>query len=192
LLRRTVRPGDRVLCKASRRVALDRSSIAWSPNSAAVGAARRAMGGARLTAMIHWLAPWLFSDDVCRLLGYISFRAAGAAVTAFLLAILFGPRVIALAAQLGVGERIDGTGSAEARGAARHKRGTPTMGGLFVIGAHPVLVQCAVAALRRAQPVLVAGIVLSPDSRRSASGTTGSSCTTARSAASASARSRVR
>lgn len=85
--------------------------------------------------MIHWLAPWLFSEDLARLLGYISFRAAGAAVTAFLLAILLGPRVIAWLRRLGVGERIDGTGSATLEQMHAHKRGTPTMGGVFVIGA---------------------------------------------------------
>jgi phospho-N-acetylmuramoyl-pentapeptide-transferase len=91
--------------------------------------------------MIHWLAPWLFSDDVCRLLGYISFRAAGAAVTAFLLAILIGPRVIAWLRNLGVGERIDGTGSQKLEEMHAHKRGTPTMGGVFILGA--ILVSCA-------------------------------------------------
>ncbi|MBM4059580.1 MAG: phospho-N-acetylmuramoyl-pentapeptide-transferase [Planctomycetes bacterium] len=84
--------------------------------------------------MIHWLAPWLFSDDVCRLFGYISFRAAGAAVTAFLFAVLFGPRVIAWLSRQGVGERIDGTGSQRLEALHAHKKGTPTMGGLFVVG----------------------------------------------------------
>jgi phospho-N-acetylmuramoyl-pentapeptide-transferase len=85
--------------------------------------------------MIHWLAPWLFSEDMCRLFGYISFRAAGAAVTAFLLAIVFGPRVIAWLRNLGIGERIDGTGSQTLETLHAHKRGTPTMGGLFIVAA---------------------------------------------------------
>lgn len=85
--------------------------------------------------MIHWLAPWLFSEDVCRLFGYVSFRAAGAAVTAFLLAIVFGPRVIAWLKGLGIGERIDGTGSQKLEAMHAHKRGTPTMGGVFIVGA---------------------------------------------------------
>lgn len=85
--------------------------------------------------MIHWLAPWLFSADLCRLFGYISFRAAGAAVTAFLLAIVLGPAVIRWLGNLGIGERIDGTGSKQLEAMHAHKRGTPTMGGLFVIGA---------------------------------------------------------
>ena len=85
--------------------------------------------------MFHWLAPWLLSDDLCRLVGYISFRAAGAAVTAFLLAIVFGPRVIAWLQRQGVGERIDGTGSKTLEELHAHKRGTPTMGGVFIIAA---------------------------------------------------------
>jgi phospho-N-acetylmuramoyl-pentapeptide-transferase len=85
--------------------------------------------------MIHWLAPYLFSEDVCRLLGYISFRAAGAAVVAFLLAVIVGPSVIAWLKNVGIGERIDGTGSVKLEALHAHKRGTPTMGGLFIIGA---------------------------------------------------------
>ena len=83
--------------------------------------------------MLYWLAPWLFSEDVCRLFGYISFRAAGAVVTAFLFAVLAGPAVIRWLANLGVGERIDGTGSARLEELHAHKRGTPTMGGLFIV-----------------------------------------------------------
>lgn len=84
--------------------------------------------------MIHWLAPHLFSEDVCRLLGYISVRAGAAAVTAFLLAIVIGPLVIRWLAGLGVAERIDGTGSVKLEELHKDKVGTPTMGGLFVIG----------------------------------------------------------
>ncbi|MFY9340954.1 MAG: phospho-N-acetylmuramoyl-pentapeptide-transferase [Planctomycetota bacterium] len=84
--------------------------------------------------MIHWLAPWLLSEDLCRLLGYISVRAAGAVITAFLLAVVLGPRVIAWLSSLGIGERIDGTGSARLEAMHAHKQGTPTMGGLFVVG----------------------------------------------------------
>jgi phospho-N-acetylmuramoyl-pentapeptide-transferase len=91
--------------------------------------------------MIHWLAPFLFSEDVCRLLGYVSVRAAGAAVTAFLLAILFGPRVIAWLRQLGIRERTDDTGSKKLEELHAHKAGTPTMGGLFVLGA--ILISCS-------------------------------------------------
>ena len=60
--------------------------------------------------MFHELAA-LLGPDAERLFGYLSFRAAGAAITAFLLAVLFGPRVIRWLSSLGIGERIDGTGS---------------------------------------------------------------------------------
>jgi phospho-N-acetylmuramoyl-pentapeptide-transferase len=85
--------------------------------------------------MIHWLAGWLFPEDAARLFGYVSVRAAGAAVTAFLLAILCGPRVIGWLRRQGIGERVDGTGSAKLDDLHQHKRGTPTMGGVFVIAA---------------------------------------------------------
>ena len=54
--------------------------------------------------MFHELAA-LFGADAGRLFGYLSFRAAGAAITAFLLAVLFGPRVIRWLSSLGIGER---------------------------------------------------------------------------------------
>ena len=85
--------------------------------------------------MFHWLAPLLLPEDMCRLFGYISFRAAGAVVTAFLLAVLLGPRVIRWLTGLGIGERIDGTGSEKLEELHAHKRGTPTMGGVFVVAA---------------------------------------------------------
>lgn len=84
--------------------------------------------------MIHWLAPYLFPDDVCRFLGYISVRAGGAAVTAFLLCIVIGPMVIRWLSRQGVSERLDGTGSQRLEELHKEKIGTPTMGGLFVIG----------------------------------------------------------
>jgi phospho-N-acetylmuramoyl-pentapeptide-transferase len=90
--------------------------------------------------MLHWLAPWVLSADLVRLLGYISTRTAAAAATAFLVAVLLGPRVIAWLQRQGVGERIDGTGSQKLEELHAHKRGTPTMGGLFVIGG--ILLAC--------------------------------------------------
>lgn len=89
--------------------------------------------------MIYELANW-WSEDAGRLFSYISTRTAGAAITAFLLAVLSGPYVIAWLQRLGVGERTDGTGSAQLDAMHAHKGGTPTMGGVFVIGA--LLVAC--------------------------------------------------
>jgi phospho-N-acetylmuramoyl-pentapeptide-transferase len=91
--------------------------------------------------MLHWLAQ-LLGEGVpgAGLFTFISFRAAGAAVTAFLFAVLLGPRVIAWLSAVGVGERIDGTGSQRLEQLHAHKRGTPTMGGVFVVGG--LLVAC--------------------------------------------------
>lgn len=70
-----------------------------------------------------------------RLFGYVTFRCAGAAVTALLLSLWLGPKVIRWLKQLKFGQ--DYTDKAEEGGnlAARilSKRGTPTMGGVLIV-----------------------------------------------------------
>src|SRR2546426_7561480 len=63
------------------------------------------------------------------LFNYLTFRAAGAVVTALLLAFLCGPAIIRRLRERNVGQVI------RAEGPASHhaKRGTPTMGGLIII-----------------------------------------------------------
>lgn len=63
------------------------------------------------------------------LLNYISFRAAGATVTAILLAFLIGPPVIARLRARKIGQVIRAEGPASHQG----KRGTPTMGGVILL-----------------------------------------------------------
>src|SRR5215217_8190127 len=77
----------------------------------------------------HWLAPLGKTYIIFNLFNYISFRAAGATVTALLLAFIVGPPVIARLRARKVGQII------RAEGPASHqsKRGTPTMGGLIII-----------------------------------------------------------
>ena len=77
----------------------------------------------------HWLAPLGQTHIVFNLFNYISFRAAGATVTALLLAFLVGPPVIRRLRARKVGQII------RAEGPASHqsKRGTPTMGGLIIL-----------------------------------------------------------
>jgi phospho-N-acetylmuramoyl-pentapeptide-transferase len=77
----------------------------------------------------HLLAPLGKTYIIFNLFNYISFRAAGATVTALLLAFLVGPPVIARLRARKVGQVI------RADGPATHqvKRGTPTMGGLIII-----------------------------------------------------------
>ena len=77
----------------------------------------------------HWLAPLGQTYIIFNLFNYISFRAAGATVTALLLAFVVGPPVIRRLRARKVGQVI------RADGPATHqsKRGTPTMGGLIIL-----------------------------------------------------------
>jgi phospho-N-acetylmuramoyl-pentapeptide-transferase len=77
----------------------------------------------------HWLAPLGQTYIIFNLFNYISFRAAGATVTALLLAFVVGPPVIRRLRTHKVGQVI------RAEGPASHqsKRGTPTMGGLIIL-----------------------------------------------------------
>ena len=79
----------------------------------------------------YLLAPLGQKFIVFNLFNYISFRAAGAVVTALLIAFVIGPFVIRRLKAHKVGQVI------RAEGPASHqsKRGTPTMGGLIILGA---------------------------------------------------------
>ena len=82
--------------------------------------------------MLYWLT--LFSDggDVFNLFRYITFRAGGAFLTALVFGFIFGPPLInVLRRRQGKGQpiRSDGPESHMA------KSGTPTMGGLLIVGA---------------------------------------------------------
>lgn len=71
-----------------------------------------------------------------RLFRYITFRSAGAAVTALLLSLWFGPRVIAFLKELSFGQnyrdRAEVAGNLTSREPGK-KFGTPTMGGLLIV-----------------------------------------------------------
>jgi phospho-N-acetylmuramoyl-pentapeptide-transferase len=77
----------------------------------------------------HLLAPLGKSYIIFNLFNYISFRAAGATVTALVLAFLVGPPVIRRLRARKVGQVIRAEGPASHQG----KRGTPTMGGLIIL-----------------------------------------------------------
>ena len=69
-----------------------------------------------------------------RVFKYITFRSAGAAVTALLLSWLLGPRVIRWLKQLNFGQEYqDRAAVAGNLTRASDKRGTPTMGGLLIV-----------------------------------------------------------
>src|SRR5690606_24959404 len=79
----------------------------------------------------HFLAPLRDLFLPFNLFNYISFRAAGAMVTALLIAFLTGPAIIARLRELKVGQVIRADGPATHQG----KRGTPTMGGIIIVAA---------------------------------------------------------
>ncbi len=70
-----------------------------------------------------------------RLFSYITFRSAGAAVTALVLSWWLGPRMILWLRELKFGQnyadRAEEAGELQAR--ILCKRGTPTMGGLMIV-----------------------------------------------------------
>ncbi len=75
------------------------------------------------------------SFSAFRLFHYITFRSAGAAVTALLLSLLLGPKLIAWLKELSFGQnyrdRAEVAGNLTAR--EPRKMGTPTMGGLLIV-----------------------------------------------------------
>ncbi len=77
----------------------------------------------------HFLTPLSSHFFAFNVFNYISFRAAGATVTAILLAFVVGPTIIRRLRDRGVGQivRADGPPSHQS------KRGTPTMGGLLLL-----------------------------------------------------------
>jgi phospho-N-acetylmuramoyl-pentapeptide-transferase len=79
--------------------------------------------------LYHLLAPLAKQHILFNLFNYITFRAAGAIVTALLLAFICGPAIIRRLRERNVGQVV------RAEGPASHhaKRGTPTMGGLIII-----------------------------------------------------------
>jgi phospho-N-acetylmuramoyl-pentapeptide-transferase len=78
---------------------------------------------------------WESTLSGLRLFQYITFRSAGAAVTALLLSLWLGPSVIAWLKQLSFGQNYQDRAEAAGNLAARtnKKFGTPTMGGLLII-----------------------------------------------------------
>lgn len=77
------------------------------------------------------LGEWLSGLRVFR---YITFRAAGASMTALLLSLWLGPRVIAWLRRMNFGEHYQSRAVQHGAGAsAPDKRGTPTMGGVLIV-----------------------------------------------------------
>ena len=80
--------------------------------------------------MLHYLlGPLSTTHLLFNLFNYLSFRTAGAAVTATLIAFVIGPWVIRRLREKKVGQVIRAEGPASHQG----KRGTPTMGGVIIL-----------------------------------------------------------
>jgi len=80
--------------------------------------------------LLYPLHDWWFGFNVFK---YITFRTACAGVTAFLVCIWCGPRVIRWLGRLHIGQHIRKEDSAEFYALHGGKQGTPTMGGVFVL-----------------------------------------------------------
>jgi len=71
---------------------------------------------------------------IFNLLKYITFRAAMATSTAFILSLIIGPRIIRKLTQYKIGEKIrDKNESSQLYELHRHKSGVPTMGGIIIV-----------------------------------------------------------
>ena len=79
--------------------------------------------------LYHLLAPFAKKHILFNLFNYITFRVAGAAVTALVVAFVLGPWIVRALRARKVGQVIRAEGPASHQG----KRGTPTMGGLIIL-----------------------------------------------------------
>lgn len=102
--------------------------------------------------LYHLFTPLAQDFIFFNLFNYISFRAAGAAVTAIVLSFALGPLIIRRLKARRIGQVI------RAEGPASHhsKRGTPTMGGLIIVVS--TLIPTVLWAPLTNQFVLVAGV----------------------------------
>src|SRR5512135_1461129 len=87
--------------------------------------------------ILEWSAGTVWADRLSflRLFRYITVRSAGAALTALVLSLWLGPRVIAWLKQLKFGQeykdKAESAGDIRAR--LLSKQGTPTMGGILIV-----------------------------------------------------------
>lgn len=109
----------------------------------------------------HFLYEWLYRNyssqlplDLLNVFRYVTFRAAYAAITSLMLSLVFGPFVIRKLREFKFGQEIREEGPASHQA----KRGTPTMGGVMIIGS--VLISTLLWSNLRNWPVWIAMIGL--------------------------------
>ena len=83
--------------------------------------------------LYHLLYPLHKIIFVFNVFRYITFRAAMAALTAFLISLIFGPAIIRTLKRLEIGEKIRKEDSKKLYELHSKKQGTPTMGGLLIL-----------------------------------------------------------
>jgi phospho-N-acetylmuramoyl-pentapeptide-transferase len=83
--------------------------------------------------LLLWLLDYFRNTSLWNLFQYVTLRAALAATTAFLTAVLLGPRLIAALRAKKIGEKVQKGDSAVLDQMHAGKAGTPTMGGLLVL-----------------------------------------------------------
>ncbi|HEY5912818.1 MAG TPA: phospho-N-acetylmuramoyl-pentapeptide-transferase [Verrucomicrobiae bacterium] len=88
-------------------------------------------------AVLEWSTgtPWAETVSPLRLFRYITVRSAGAAVTALIISLWLGPRVIAWLRRLKFGQEYQDKAESAGELSARllSKKGTPTMGGILIV-----------------------------------------------------------
>jgi len=80
--------------------------------------------------ILYSLKEYWFGFNIFR---YITFRSAMAAVTAFLICVVFGPAVINLLKKLRIGQYVRREYVGSLYDLHKHKEGTPTMGGVLIL-----------------------------------------------------------
>ncbi len=84
--------------------------------------------------LYYFLYPLHESISAFNIFRYITFRAGMAALTAFLVSLIFGPFVIRRLKKLKIGENIRKEDSGRLHELHRSKQDTPTMGGILILG----------------------------------------------------------
>ncbi|MFH0913461.1 MAG: phospho-N-acetylmuramoyl-pentapeptide-transferase [Candidatus Omnitrophota bacterium] len=85
--------------------------------------------------LYYLLYPLHEAISIFNVFRYITFRAAMAALTAFIISLVFGPIVIKKLKELKIGERIAKGDSLDLDGRHQSKKDTPTMGGILILSA---------------------------------------------------------
>jgi phospho-N-acetylmuramoyl-pentapeptide-transferase len=81
--------------------------------------------------LLYPLRDFIFAFNLFR---YITFRAVMAALTAFVLSLIFGPPLIKKLKAFKINEKINKADSVKLDDLHRHKQSTPTMGGILILG----------------------------------------------------------